>query len=160
MSGLIQMKYSVLIVACLAVELVLPHIFFHFKLPYSIIQQGWYINQFELYVILIAVREWAPMFANKNILIYCDNQTSVQVLCHGHVDCTFMQRCLREIRFHSAKFNFRIRAVHLKGVDNRISDCLSRWHLSQLYIDSFYEATQSLNLTEAVVSNFEIADYW
>ena len=65
--------------------------FFHFELPNSIIQQGQYINQFELYVILITVREWAPMFVNKNILIYCDNQTLVQVLCHGHVDCIFMQ---------------------------------------------------------------------
>ena len=65
--------------------------FFHFELPDSIIQQGWYINQFELYVILIVVIEWAPMFVNKNFLIYCDNQTSVQVLHHGHVDCTFMQ---------------------------------------------------------------------
>ena len=134
--------------------------FFHFELPDSITQQGCYINQFEIYVILITVREWAPMFVNKNILIYCDNQTLVQVLCHGHVDCTFMQQCLREIRYHSAKFNFRIRAVHLKGVDNRISDCLSRWHLSQWYIDSFYEATEKLNLTETVVSNFEIAKYW
>ena len=65
--------------------------YFHFELPDSIIRQGQFINQFELYVILIAVREWAPMFSNKNILIYCDNQTSVQVLHHGRVDCTFMQ---------------------------------------------------------------------
>ena len=65
--------------------------YFHFELPDSIIRQGQYINQFELYVILIAVREWAPMFSNKNILIYCDNQTSVQVLRHGRVNCTFMQ---------------------------------------------------------------------
>ena len=134
--------------------------FFHFELPDSIIQQGYYINQFELYVILIAVREWAPMFADKNIFIYYDNQTSVQVLHHGHVDCTFMQKCLREIRFHSAKLNFRIRAVHLKEVDNRISDCLSRWHLSQSYVDSFYKAMENLNLTETVASNFEIANYW
>ena len=118
--------------------------YFHFEIPDSIIQQGQYINQFDLYVILIAVREWAQMFANKNILIYCDNHTSVQVLHHGRLDCTFMQWCLREIRYHSAKFNFRIRAVHLKGVDNRISDCLSRWHLSQSYSDTFYEATKSL----------------
>ena len=54
--------------------------FFHFELPKSIIEQGRYINQFELYAILIDVREWAPQFANKNILVYCDNQTSVKVL--------------------------------------------------------------------------------
>ena len=106
--------------ACLSMH------FFHFELPDFIVQQGCYINQLELYAILIAVREWAPFFENKNILVYCDNQTSVQVLHHGCVNCTFMKRCLREMRFHSAKFNFRIRAVYLKGINNRISDSLSR----------------------------------
>ena len=109
-----------------------------------------------MYAILIATREWAPQFANMNVLIYCDNQTSVQVLRTGRVNCTFMQKCLREIRFHSAKFNFRIRAVHLPGEQNRISDSLSRWHLS----NTFKKATKSYKLTETVVSNFKIADYW
>ena len=39
--------------------------FFHFELPDFIVQQGWYINQFELYAILMAVREWAPYFKHK-----------------------------------------------------------------------------------------------
>ena len=94
--------------------------YLHFELPKFIIKQGQYINQFELYAILIAVREGAPQFQNKNILVYCNNQTSVKVLCNGHVNCTFMQI------YHSAKFNFRIRAVYLCGEDNRISDSSSR----------------------------------
>ena len=54
--------------------------FMHFEIPDFIIKEGKRINQFELYAILIATREWAPLFANLNILLYCDNQTSVQVL--------------------------------------------------------------------------------
>ena len=134
--------------------------YFHFQLPDSIIKQGHYINQFELYAILIAVREWSAQFQNKNILVYCDNQTSVNVLCNGCVNCTFMQKCLREIRYHSAKFNFRIRAVYLRGEDNRISDSLSRWHLSQSYRDEFFKATKNLQLTETIVFNFELNEYW
>ena len=126
--------------------------FFHVELPHFIIDEGRYINQFELYAILIATREWAPSFANRNILIYYDNQTSVQVLRTGKVDCTFMQKCLREIRFHSAKFNFRLRPVHLPGDQNRISDSLSRW--------IFLKVTKGLDLTETIISNFKIADYW
>ena len=105
--------------------------YFHFQLINLIILQGKYLNQFELYSILIAVREWAPDFAEKNIFIYCDNSTSVQVLDSGCTDCTFVQSCLREIRFYSTKINFRIRAEHLPGEQNRISDCLSRWHLAK-----------------------------
>ena len=85
---------------------------------------------------------------------------SVNVLHNGHVDCTFMQKCLREIRYYSAKFNFRIRVVYLRGEDNRISDSLSRWHLSQSYRDELFKATENLQLTEMIVSNFEINDYW
>ena len=133
---------------------------FHFKLPKAIIQQGRYINQFELYAILIAVKEWAPNYQNKNILVYCDSQTSLQVLCHRCVECTLMQKCLREIRYHSAKFNFRIRAVYFKGVQNRISDSLSRWYLSQSHIDIFTKSTKDLSLPKRIISNFEVADYW
>ena len=77
------MKYSVLTAACLDAKLAPQQITSILNYPTPIIQQGQYLNQFELYVILITVREWAPMFTIKNILIYCDNQTSVQVLCHG-----------------------------------------------------------------------------
>ena len=34
--------------------------FFHIRFPDSIIQQGKYINQFELYTVMIATRLWAP----------------------------------------------------------------------------------------------------
>ena len=71
-----------------------------------------------------------------------------------------MQKCLREIRFHSAKFNFRVRVVHLPGDQNRISDSLSRWHLSDSYKKEFEKATKGHKLSETVVSNFTIADYW
>ena len=54
--------------------------YFHFKFPESIIQQGKYINHFELYTVMIATQLWAPSFAGMNILIYCDNEATVQIL--------------------------------------------------------------------------------
>ena len=71
-----------------------------------------------------------------------------------------MQKCLRQIRYHSAKFNFRIRVVYLCGEENRISDSLSRWHLSQSYREEFFKATKNLNLSETIVLNFTVNDYW
>ena len=55
-------KYSVLIVACQVAELVRCSHFLHFEIPDFIIKEGKHINQFELYAILIATREWAPHF--------------------------------------------------------------------------------------------------
>ena len=134
--------------------------FMHFEIPENIKSEGRYINQFELYAVLIAVREWREEIANLNVLLYCDNKTTVQVLQSGRVSCPFMQKCLREIRFHSAKFNFRVRAVYLNTSDNRVADCLSRWHLSSNYSKTFIDLTQNLKLTETSVKDFAIREFW
>ena len=134
--------------------------YMHFEIPNSIRTQGKYINQFELYAVIIAVREWKKHLQNLNVLLYCDNQTTVQVLQSGKVSCPFMQKCLREIRFHSAKFNFRVRAVYLNTSDNRLADCLSRWYLASNYSKTFLDLTKNLKLTETIVSNFEIDEIW
>ena len=136
------------------------HHFMHFEIPEAIRTEGKYINQFELYAVLIAVREWKEDIANLNVLIYCDNQTTVQVLQTGRVSCPFMQKCLREIRFHSAKFNFRVRAVYLNTTDNRLADCLSRWHLASNYSKTFLDLTKTFKLTETSVKNFAIHEFW
>ena len=49
-------RFSVQTVACCSSH------YFHFELPSFIIELGHYINQFDLYAILITVREWAPQF--------------------------------------------------------------------------------------------------
>ena len=118
MCGQDLMKYSVRIAACQGAEHVQALILCTLKSRNVIIKEGKHINQFELYAILIATREWAPQFSNMNVLIYCDNQTSVQVLHTGRVDCTFMQKCLREIRFHSASLILELEQFTCQG--NRI----------------------------------------
>ena len=134
--------------------------FFHFEIPETIIKQGKYVNQFETYAVLIAVREWKEEFVNKNIQIFCDNSSTVDILKSGRASCPFMQSCLREIRYYSAQFNFRIRAVHLSGVDNRLSDALSRWHLHPSYEQIFLRETEGKGFQETTVLDFELRDYW
>ena len=134
--------------------------YFHFELPKHIIDAGRYVNQFETNAVLIAIRDWKSQFVNKNILIYCDNTSTVDILKSGRASCPFMQSCLREIRFHSAQFNFRVRAVPLRGVDNRLSDALSRWHLHPSFRDIFLQEMKNMHLTETIVKDFRLRDYW
>ena len=134
--------------------------FFYFEIPETIIKQGKYVNQFETYAVLIAVREWKEEFVNKNIQIFCDNSSTVDILKSGRASCPFMQSCLIEIRYYSAQFKFRIRAVHLSGVDNRLSDTLSRWHLHPSYEQIFLRETEGKGLQETTVLDFELRDYW
>ena len=97
---------------------------------------------------------------NKNVLMYYNNQTTVQVLQSGQVTCPFMQKCLRELRFHSDKFNFRIGEVYLSSSENCLADCLSRWHLLPTYSNTFHRLIVNQNLTETVVSDFKVCDFW
>lgn len=71
-------------------------------------------------------------------MIKCDNQSVVTVLNSGSTRDLYMQSCLREILFFAAQFHFEIRSVHFPGVENRIADLLSRWHMNSSYKEKFY----------------------
>ena len=54
--------------------------YFHFQFTQDIMNKVKYINQLELYTIIIAVRIWKNSLVGLNVLIYCDNETTVQIL--------------------------------------------------------------------------------
>ena len=49
-----------------------------------------------------------------------------------------MQRCLRQMWFTAALFDFEVRALHVPGSHNQFANYLSRWHSDPLARDSFY----------------------
>ena len=60
----------------------------------------------------------------------------VQVLNSGKTRDALLGKLLRNIWLVSATNEFELRAVHLPGVENRVADLLSRWHLNP----EFYSA--------------------
>ena len=48
------------------------------------------------------------------------------------------QESLEAICFSAAIYEFEIRAVHIAGIDNRLADMLSRWHLDIIYAKHFF----------------------
>jgi hypothetical protein len=105
--------------------------YFSTVFPQPILSQNLCINSLELLTVMVSLRLWAKFLVNKRILIHCDNEASVCVLNSGRSKDKFMLQCLREIAFTAAKQNFQIKAIHVKGVDNRIADLLSRAPVSQ-----------------------------
>ena len=88
------------------------------------------INQLELLTILLVCRTWGHHWTGKRIVAKCDNTASVAVLNSGcSLGDDVMMEVVREILFVAAKCEFEIRAIHLPGIHNGISDSLSRWHL-------------------------------
>ena len=113
--------------------------FFHVEFPSFLLELDLHINQFELLAVMICIKLWSSHFVNKNILLKCDNQTTVSVLNSGSSKDSFLQKCLREILYYAARFNFEVKAVFFPGVENRTADLLSRWHMDSSFKNLFYD---------------------
>ena len=90
-----------------------------------------HINEKELLWFIIALKLWRKRIANRNVLAFCDNQVSVEVVNKGAASNRFSQACLREITFITATHNAMLKLVFRPRVENRISDGLSRYHTKE-----------------------------
>ncbi len=82
---------------------------------------------------------WGHKWAGKRLVVKCDNITSVNILNSGRSNNIFLQACLREMAFVTARHEFEVRVikyvkgVHISGISNRIPDALSRWEMNHKY---------------------------
>jgi hypothetical protein len=126
---------------------------FHRTFPEEILDKDPHINVLELLTISVACKIWGQHWKGKKIVIYCDNEASVIVLNTGRCKCSRMLQILRELFQTAAQYEFSIRAVHRKGTENRISDCLSRWHEGQKYRTLFTNLTNNRPIEHLPISN-------
>lgn len=96
---------------------------------------------------MVALKLWGTALRGQRVIISCDNENSVFALSSGRSRTPAMQRCLREIWFLSAVFDFEIRVDHVPGVSNTITDHLSRWHLSSSHMAHFEALTSGILTT-------------
>ena len=82
----------------------------------------------ELLGVCVAVKLWAQEWGGKDILIHCDNMGVVEIL--KRKCCNFRRKDLMElvriICGAAVEYGFYFKVVHIKGVDNKIADGLSR----------------------------------
>ena len=103
------------------------------------------------------------IFSHQKIVVLCDNLAVCIALNTGKAKCTFLQSCLREICFVAALNEFEIRAKHLFSEENRISDCLSRFHKGPKYRDLFFQSVpNNASLVEHKVTShdFKFMNNW
>lgn len=87
-----------------------------------------HINVKETLAIALAVKRWAPLWAGCSVVIHSDNITALCALNKGSSKSALSMDAVRDIFWLSAVFNFRIRGVHIAGVDNEAADAVSRLH--------------------------------
>lgn len=93
-----------------------------FAFPSFIEDMNLHINALELFVLVMAVKLWAPKLAGSKFQISCDNDAAVQVVCSGRSQDLFMQRCLRQLadigplRFGVARYPHSRNSQRLLGL--------------------------------------------
>ena len=103
------------------------------------------INALELFTIVAALKHWALLLQGHKFIIACDNTAAVAVINSTTSKDPFMQRCLRQLWFTTALFDFEVRAPHVPGKHNQFADCLSRWHSDASTRDGFYRLCSNSN---------------
>ncbi|MES9902603.1 MAG: hypothetical protein ABW168_07960 [Sedimenticola sp.] len=135
--------------------------YFHVVFPELVDGQKWHINALELLAIVIALKLWGSQLNGKKVIMLCDNLSSCTVINKGSTRCDFLQSCLREICFLAALHEFEIRAKHISGVDNRVADYLSRWHLDSANAEKFLnEFGNKGEECEVSLEDFHLTEYW
>lgn len=118
---------------------------FHFQFSSDILRRASHISSLELYTIVVAVQLWAPKLRHRKFIVSCDNQAAVTVINSGSTKDHFMQRCLRQLWFSAAVFDFELLARHIPGEHNVLADALSRWDSDPSLHAIFQTSARSLD---------------
>ena len=126
--------------------------FFHVKYPKWLTdKENVFINELETMALIVGLKIWRERIRNCNILAYCDNQVTTEIVNSGRAKNKFAQACLREVCWITAQVNAWVKVVFTPGISNRISDSLSRWHLGEQFREQFKKDTKNWEVKECEV---------
>ena len=89
--------------------------------------QNWATVHLDVVNILIAIRFFKFQWASRLVLTCCDNEAVVTVLKTGRTRDPFLAACARKIWYALAISDINLQYAHIRGVDNKVADVLSRW---------------------------------
>ena len=84
------------------------------------------IEYLELFAVTAAVLAWIHRFKNSRIILFCDNESVVNMINYTTRSCKNCMVLIRIIVLKGLLENVRIFARHVKGVKNKFADSLSR----------------------------------
>ena len=100
--------------------------YFSSKFPLSLQDPQIPIHIKEFICIILAVKQWGPQWAGKQINIFCDNDAVCDVIFYLKPKDPGMQIYLREFLFWVCVFNFHPIVSKIATKENDIADFLSR----------------------------------
>ena len=89
------------------------------------------IAHLEMVNVVVALKAWGQLWANKHVKICCDNRAVVDVLSFVKAWDLVLETCARNVWLLSAIYNITIVVSHVKGTNNVVADLLSKWRGSK-----------------------------
>lgn len=89
---------------------------------------GLHVNHLEVLALEPAAATWAPLWANRRVMVHSDNICAVHTINKGISKNSVVMASLRRVFWLSAIYNFRLKAVYYPGVRNTLADRASRLH--------------------------------
>ena len=89
--------------------------------------QQYSIVHLEIINIIVALKMWGPLWADKTIEVKCDNMAVVEVIRYGRARDPVLATCARNIWLLTSMFNIELVINHIPGLHNVTADLLSRW---------------------------------
>ena len=75
--------------------------------------------------VVVALKVWGQLWANKCVEICCDNRAVVDVLSFGKDRDAVLVTCARNVWLLSAMYNITVVVSHVKGTNNVVVDLFS-----------------------------------
>ena len=91
------------------------------------------IAYLELYALVISVIAWDEYLRNVRVILYCDNQATVEMVNQTTSGCSKCMVLIRILVLSGLKSNRRVYARYVKSRDNGKADALSRLKLSKFF---------------------------
>jgi len=87
----------------------------------------------EFYPIILSVDIWGPLWKNHAILFFTDNETLVSVINKQISQVGQVMRMVRHLVLRCLQYNILLKAKHISGKKNILTDCLSRFQVEQFF---------------------------
>ena len=88
------------------------------------------IEYLELFALTVGINLWGHYFANKRVIVFCDNMSVVHMVNSSSAKCKNCMVLIRLIVINSLHYNFRVFVKHVSGINNTRADLLSRNKIS------------------------------
>lgn len=86
------------------------------------------INYKEAMIAILGLMRWGSMFENKYVILYTDNQCTAHILNKCSSKNSVLMKYMRDMFWVSARYNFCVKVLYMRGCLQTIPDAISRLH--------------------------------